>query len=61
MLFAESLPVGLIPEKLLSLCYFVPLAAVDSFLKPMGLDMVNYCGWHRSALVSITVKRTIHF
>lgn len=50
MLFAEGLPVGLIPEELLSFCYLVLLAAVDSFFQPMWLDVVNDRSRHCSAL-----------
>ncbi len=50
MLFAEGLPVGLIPEELLSFCYLVLLAAVDGFFQPVWLDVVNDSSSHCSAL-----------
>lgn len=50
MLFAQRLPVGLVPEELLSLCYLILSAAVDSFLQPVWLDVVNDCGGYRSPL-----------
>ncbi len=50
MLLAEGLPVGLIPEELLSLCYLVLLAAVDSLFQPVRLDVINDSCCHCSAL-----------
>lgn len=50
MLFAERLPVGLVLEELLSLRYFVLVAAVNRFLKTVRLNMVYYRSCHCSAL-----------
>ncbi len=50
VLLTEGLPVGLVPEKLLSPCYLILFATVNRFLQPMRLDVVNDCCRNRSAL-----------
>ncbi len=50
MLLAKGLPVGLIPEELLSLRYLILYAAVDCFLQPVWLDVVNDSSSHCSTL-----------
>ncbi len=50
VLLTKGLPVGLVPEELLSLCYLVLFATVDGFFQPVWLDMVNDSSGHCSAL-----------
>lgn len=50
MLLAEGLPVGLVPEELLSLRDLVLLAAVDGFFQSVWLDVINDGSGHCSAL-----------
>jgi hypothetical protein len=50
MLLAKGLPVGIVPEELLSLCYLFLFASVNRFLQPMRLDVVNNSSRHCSAL-----------
>ena len=50
VLLTKGLPVGLVPEELLSLCYLVLFATVDGFFQPVRLDVVNYRCGHCSTL-----------
>jgi hypothetical protein len=50
MLFAEGLPVGFVPEELLSFHYLILFATVDGFFQPVWLDVVNDSSLNCSAL-----------
>jgi hypothetical protein len=50
VLFTEGLPVGLVPEELLSFSYLILLTTIYGFFQPVRLDMVNDRSRHSSAL-----------
>lgn len=50
VLLTKGLPVGLVPEELLSLCDFILFATVDGFFKPVRFDVVNNSSRDSSAL-----------
>lgn len=50
VLLTKGLPVGLVPEQLLSLCYLILFATVNGLFQPVWFDVVNDSSRDCSAL-----------